>query len=81
MNRDALRQAILEELSDIAPDIDTAVVKDTETLREEYDLDSMDAMNLLIAIHKRLQVDIPERDYGRMQTLGELLDYLEARNR
>lgn len=79
MNRDALRQAILEELSDIAPDIDTAGVKDTEVLREEYDLDSMDAMNLLIAIHKRLQVDIPERDYSRMRTLGELLDYIEQK--
>lgn len=76
MNRQQLREAILEELAGIAPDIDTANVGDNARLRDEYDLDSMDALNLLTALHQRLGISIPERDYARMHTIGDLLEYL-----
>lgn len=76
MNRQELRDAILEELSGIAPDIETGNVDDDTRLRDEYDLDSMDALNLLTALHQRLGVNIPEREYAKMHTLGDLLDYL-----
>ncbi|MCC5859658.1 MAG: acyl carrier protein [Ectothiorhodospiraceae bacterium] len=79
MNRDELRAIILEELSAIAPDIDTDTLNDQARLRDEYDLDSMDALNLLTALHKRLAVNIPEADYARMHSLSQLLDYLEPR--
>jgi len=76
VNREDLKSAVLEELSDIAPDIDTNRIDEAVHLRDEYDLDSMDAMNLLMALHKRLKINIPEQEYARMRSLGELLDYL-----
>ncbi|EWG98704.1 acyl carrier protein [Halomonas sp. BC04] len=79
MNRDQLRAIVLEELSAIAPDIDIAHLDDEARLRDEYDLDSMDALNLLTAVHQRLGVNIPEREYARMHSLQALLDYLEPR--
>ncbi len=79
MNRDELRSILLQELSDIAPDIDTAMVEDDASLQDEYDLDSMDAVNLVTAIHKRLGVNIPDRDYARMRSIADLLDYIEPR--
>ncbi len=79
MNRDELRAVILEELSGIAPDIDTDTLDDQARLRDEYDLDSMDALNLLAALHKRVGVNIPEADYARMHSVSQLLDYLEPR--
>lgn len=80
MNRQQLRDVILEELTSIAPDIDIESIDDSVHLREEYDLDSMDAFNLLAAIHKRLGIDIPEVEYAHMHCLDELLNYLEAKN-
>lgn len=77
MTREQLRAAVLEQLSGIAPDIDIDTLDDTVNLRDEYDLDSMDSVNLLTAIHKRLQVNIPDRDYARMHSISELLDYLQ----
>lgn len=76
MNRQELRATLLEELANIAPDIDIDAVDDDARLRDEYDLDSMDAMNLLTAIHERLGISISERDYARMHTLGDLLDHI-----
>ncbi|WP_445003120.1 acyl carrier protein [Halomonas mongoliensis] len=79
MNRDQLRDIVLDELSAIAPDIDTATLDDRARLRDEYDLDSMDALNLLTALHQRLGVSIPESDYAALHSLQALLDYLEPR--
>lgn len=79
MNRDELRKAVLEELSDIAPDIDLASFDDNAHLQNQYDLDSMDVLNLAEAVHKRLGVNIPDQDYARMRCIAELLDYLEKR--
>ena len=76
MNRDELRKAVLEELSSIAPDIDMTTFDDTANLQDAYDLDSMDALNLAEALHKRLGVNIPDQDYARMRSIAELLDYL-----
>jgi hypothetical protein len=36
----------------------------------------MDRLNFLIALHKHLQVDIPEADYVRLVSIDALLDYL-----
>jgi acyl carrier protein len=79
VNREQLRSIVLEELSAIAPDIDVEHIDDRVRLRDEYDLDSMDALNLLAALHQRLGVNIPESEYARMHSLQALLDYLEPR--
>jgi hypothetical protein len=36
----------------------------------------MDWLNFLIALNRRLGVEIPETDYGRLQTLDGILGYL-----
>nr|WP_246385639.1 acyl carrier protein [Halomonas campaniensis] len=74
-----MRDIVLDELSAIAPDIDTATIDDRARLRDEYDLDSMDALNLLTALHQRLGVSIPESDYAGLHSLQALLDYLTPR--
>ncbi|MDX1804769.1 MAG: acyl carrier protein [Alcanivorax sp.] len=76
MNQQAMRAAVIEELTRIAPDIDPAGVDDNVSLRDEYDLDSMDSLNLAAALHQRLGIAIPEADFARLQTLGDLLAYL-----
>lgn len=79
MTRDEIRTAILEEVAAIAPDADLAALDPAADMREAIDLDSMDVLNLLIALHKRLGIDIPEEDAGKLVTLGGAVDYLAAR--
>jgi len=77
MNRAEIRTVVLDELSFIAPDIEVASIDDQASLREEYDLDSMDALNLLLALHKRLGVNIPDSDAVRLHCVADLVDYIE----
>lgn len=77
MNRAELRAALIKEITNIAPDIEADNFDDNAKLRDDYDLDSMDSLNLATAIHKRLNINIPETDFGRLQTLNDLISYVE----
>lgn len=79
MNRDEVTAVLAEELSRIAPDVDFDETDRREDLRDAFEIDSMDFLNLVTALHKRLGVDIPEADYDRMATIDRAVDYLAAR--
>ena len=51
----------------------------TADLREALDIDSMDFLNFVIAVHHRLGVDIPELDYPKLVTLDGAIGYLKAK--
>jgi len=79
MTTDELKAVVLEEIAAIAPDAVLAGLSPTADLREALDLDSMDIMNLLIALHRRLGIEIPDADAVRLVTLESAADYLSRR--
>ncbi len=79
MDEKALRTVVLTLLTTIAPELDPATLDGSAPLREQVDLDSMDFLNFLVAIQERLQVEVPESDYGQLRSLDDLIRYLAAR--
>lgn len=75
MNRDELKQAIVQTLAAIAPEIDAEALKADKPLRDQVDLDSADWLNFLVALHARTGVDIPDADAAKLTTLDRLVDY------
>lgn len=80
MDRDRLRAVVLEEIGEIAPDVDLAAIGDDSDLREALDIDSISFLNFMIALDKRLGIAIPEIDYPKLTTLKGALDYLAVRS-
>lgn len=78
MSPEDLRAAVLASLQDIAPEADLAGLGDNDDVRDELDLDSMDFLNFVIGIHERTGIDVPERDYSQIGTVGAMLAYLAA---
>jgi acyl carrier protein len=74
-----IRQAISEALKKIAPEADLQRIGADQNLREALDIDSFDFLNLLIALHGKVGVEIPESDYGQLTTLSALLRYLSKK--
>ncbi|MCU4651708.1 phosphopantetheine-binding protein [Roseibacterium sp. SDUM158016] len=70
------RAVFLDELVRVAPDIDPDTVGDDDHIQEDLELDSMDVLNLVAALHERLGVDIPERDYPEIATPALAAAYL-----
>ena len=79
MNREELRQAVLEALATVAPEMEPSTLRPDEPLREQLDIDSFDFLQSLIALDRKLSVSIPESDYGRLTTLDACVDYLSRR--
>lgn len=75
-----ITQGIAAELARIAPEADLAGVDPSADLRDAMELDSMDFLNLLIALDRRFGIAIPEGDYPKVATLAGLVAYLAARS-
>jgi acyl carrier protein len=77
----AVRSKLLELLGRIAPEIDPAALDPRESLRAQADLDSVSIMELVVAIHRELGVDVPETEYRELDTLDGAVEYLTGRLR
>ncbi|MBL8420819.1 MAG: acyl carrier protein [Dechloromonas sp.] len=76
LDQDQVRARMLEILKTLAPEMDADQLVADAPLRKQIDLDSMDWLNVLAAIHERLGVNIPETDYGKLATLDSIVVYL-----
>lgn len=55
-----------------------------ETTRETYfkgdtGMDSLDFIEMIMEIETKFNISIPDEDYEKVQTLGQLTDYVEER--
>ena len=76
MTRDDARSLLARLLHGIAPEIDLTGSSDDVLLQEELDLDSMDFLNLVTALHDATGIDVPERDYPRLASIGGFVAYV-----
>jgi acyl carrier protein len=79
MNPEQIREIIFRLLKRIAPESEPGDLAPDENIRRALDIDSFDALNFFIHLHDELGVTIPESDYGRLNTLEEIVHYLSDR--
>jgi acyl carrier protein len=77
-SREQILSQIKECIVQIAPEAEFDRVRTNRPWREQLDIDSFDFLNVLIGIHQRTGVDIPESDYQKVATLDELVNYLSV---
>jgi len=77
VTRDEIQNVILTEIDVIAPGSVPDGLDADADMREEMDLDSMDILNLVEALHDKLGVEIPEADLGEIMTLNSAIQYIE----
>lgn len=74
-----IREAVLEILSDIAPDEDLSTLKEDVPFRDQLELDSMDFLDIVMELRKRYRIQIPEEDYPQLASMSSTVQYLEPR--
>lgn len=75
---DDLEALVRSVLSEVAPDADVDGLGADDDIRDTLDLDSVDFLNVMVAIHERTGIDVPERDYGKLSTLDAAVAYLSG---
>ena len=71
-----VRSTVLRLLGNVAPEAEPTSLRANINLRDQLDIDSMDLLNFVIALHKEFKVDIPERDYPKLMTIDGAVSYL-----
>jgi len=74
-----IKRAVREALSNIAPEVDLDAIDPAKDLRDQIDIDSVDFLNFVIALHKALGVEIPDADVAKLVTLDGCVAYLTGR--
>ena len=76
-----IRAEVIAAIKSIAPEVEEGEIEPNKPLRDQIDLDSMDWLNVIVAFHERLKVDIPESDYAKLTTLDAVVAYLAGRKK
>ena len=79
MTADDIKRAIVDILSDIAPDEDLSELKEDVPFRDQLELDSMDFLDIVMELRKRYRIQIPEEDYTALASMKSTVEYLEPR--
>jgi acyl carrier protein len=79
MNTDDIAAAVRHVFTTFAPEADIGALDPDAPIQEALDLDSMDFLNAMIAIHESTGVDIPEADYAQVTTFADLVRYVSER--
>lgn len=79
MTPDDIKDVVISALTGVAPEIEAASIEPGVGFRDQLDLDSMDFLNFVLALHDRLGVDIPEADYPQLSTLDGAVAYLSSK--
>ena len=69
---DTLKALILEYV-----DIDPEIITPEANLRSDFGLNSLDIINLAVAIEDETGVSVSDRKMASFYTLGEVADYIE----
>jgi acyl carrier protein len=78
MTKDEIKEKVLRALGKIAPEADLTRLKPNQPVRDQLDIDSMDLLNFVIALHQELKLEIPEADYAKLATLDGCVEYLAS---
>ena len=78
MTENDLINIVKTALYSVAPDIEGEEIDREETFRDQFEIDSMDFLNFVVALHGATGLEIPEKDYPQLATLSGCLAYLKA---
>lgn len=79
MSNEQIADLVRGALASVAPEVENQPLDPAGDFRDQIDLDSMDFLNFIIALHEATGIDIPEKDYPQLASLNGCIDYLAAR--
>jgi acyl carrier protein len=70
------QRARIEELIAEVLDLEPAQMRDDARLYDDFGLDSLDLIDLAVALEARLGIEISDRQLERLVTLGDAIRYV-----
>jgi acyl carrier protein len=75
MTTDEIKQIIIREILEVAPEINEGDIDPDAHIQRSLEIDSFDFLRILTALNNAIGVEVPEADYGQVDTLNHMTDY------
>jgi len=59
--------------------VDESLINNESLFNEDLGVDSLDFCEMIVSIEKELNVQIPDDDFGRLKTVGSLVNYVDKK--
>jgi len=73
MTFETIRDIIVEQLS-----VDPSLVTEDTNLMKDLEADSLDAVEIIMAIESQFDIEIPDEEAEKFQTVEDLVEYVDA---
>lgn len=73
MTFETIRDIIVEQLS-----VDSSLVTEDTNLMKDLEADSLDAVEIIMAIESQFDIEIPDEEAEKFQTVEDLVEYVDA---
>jgi len=74
MTFDKIKAIIVEQLG-----VDEDAVKMETNLMKDLEADSLDAVEIIMAIEDEFDIEVPDEDAEKFQTVSDIINYVEAK--
>ncbi len=71
---DDIKEVVVEQLS-----VDAAEVKEDSKFVEDLGADSLDVVELVMALEEKFDIEIPDEEAEKIQTVKDVIDYIESK--
>ncbi len=58
--------------------VDPSEIKDDSKITEDLAADSLDVVELVMALEEQFNAEIPDEDAEKLQTVGDIVKYIDA---
>jgi acyl carrier protein len=76
MDAEKIKSEIIAVLVDVAPEVELESLDPAKSFRDQFEFDSIDFVDLMLRLEKRLGIPIPQSDYPKLSSLNGALRYL-----
>jgi acyl carrier protein len=73
---DGLDAMIFDALTAVAPEAEPAALDPERPFRDQIEIDSVDFLNFVLGLEKRLKISVPDLEYPQLSTLAGCRAYL-----
>ncbi len=80
MTDQEIAELVKRTLFTVAPEFEGEDIDPDTPMREQFEIDSMDFLNFIIALHEATKIEIPEADYPMLETLNGCVAYLQGKS-
>ena len=75
LTKEEIKSIIIETILEIAPDIEDDDIVSNENIQRYLEIDSFDFLNILTSLYAKVGVEVPEKDYSKVDTIDHMVVY------